>query len=97
MAMDAKAQDIATILSRQYEIDPLQAFQIGVILLPIHQARVIPHLIGGLSDFDSEEMMPAVNTDEWPRQFSYDLSRLTWHSVAWFYPLTPGCSAPSSY
>mgnify|MGYP007103849694 FL=1 len=64
MAMNAKAYDFATILCRHYAIDPLQAFQIGLILLLIHQARVIPHLIGGLSDFDSEEMMPAVNTDE---------------------------------
>jgi hypothetical protein len=51
MAMNAKAYGFATILIRQYEIALLQASQIGVILLLIHQARVIPHLIGGLSDF----------------------------------------------
>lgn len=83
MAMNAKAYDFATILSRQYEIDPLQAFQIGVILLLMHQARVIPHLIGGLLDFDSEDKMAAVNMDELARLFPYELSHLIWLKVAW--------------
>ncbi len=49
----------------------------------MHQARVIPHLIGGLSDFDSEDKMAAVNMDELARLFPDELSHLIWLKVAW--------------
>jgi|CXWL01.1.fsa_nt_gi hypothetical protein len=107
----AKYLNLSTVLLNGYEREGLwlrhnikpsigdrssAGFSVEIILLLIHQARVIPHLIGGLSDFYSEDKMPAVNTDERPRQFLDDLSHLTGHRVAWYYTLTPGCSAPSS-